>query len=73
MVVRNELQNRPWKKDTSDLKLLENKKNIDKTIYIYKNINPVRSRPGSVYWLGNVQEESKSRLCIFQPPATLEL
>ena len=46
------------KRITSDLKLLKDEEIIDKATY--KNINPVGSRQGVLYELGNVHKETKN-------------
>ena len=48
------------KKITSELKLLKNKKIIDKSTY--KSIKPVGSRPGILYGLGKIQKETCNEL-----------
>ena len=48
------------KKITSELKLLKNKKIIDKSTY--KSIKPVGSRPGILYGLGKIQKETCNKL-----------
>ena len=50
-----------------DLKLLKDEEIIDKATY--KNIKPVESRLGVLYWLGKVQNETKNGL----PPFLLIL
>ena len=48
------------KKITSELKLLKNKKIIDKSTY--KSIKPVGSRPGILYGLGKIQKETWNKI-----------
>ena len=50
---------------TSDLKILKDEEIIDKATY--KNIKPVRSRPGVLYRLGKVHKETNNGLPTFRP------
>ena len=53
------------KRITSNLKLLKDKEIIDKATY--KNIKPVGSKPGLLYGLGKVHQETKNGLPPFHP------
>ena len=60
-----EINNKPWERITSDLKLLKDEEIIDKVTY--KNIKPVGSRPGVLYGLGKVHKGTKNGLPPFSP------
>ena len=53
------------KRITSDLKLLKDKEIIGKSTY--KSIKPVGSRPGILYGLGKIHEETRNGLPPFRP------
>ena len=53
------------KRITSELKLLKDKEIIDKSTY--KSIKPVGSRPGILYGLGKIHEETRNGIPPFRP------